>query len=180
MPVVELLRGWRNEKNEGMCENSQGNVQVKHLQSASFYSAVEMVVNAADDATVVVSFDRARTTMTKATGDDTNSDEQAQENDNHHQQNTDIVIVARLICKLRHSFDHVHISHDCNTTSSNSSSAIRVDRVRRTFKQADMETVVIHGFADMGMHEDVGVTQLRSSSKGEWSAVVIDLYARRQ
>lgn len=193
MPVVEMRRRVKGDREDGEGEGweNQGSVQVKHLQSASFYSAVEIVATAGSE-TVLVSFDRTGTAVTQTgtaitTEEIAETDsEQAQQQEQQH--NADIVIVARLICKLRHSFDHLQVSHDCgtsdkrhelNTSSSNSSTAIRVDRVRRTFKHADMETFVIHGFADMGAHDDVGVTRLCSSSKGEWSAVVIDLYAQR-
>lgn len=123
---------------------------------------------------VLVTFDRTAATRTT---DETDNQQVHQEQKN---MNDDVIVVARLVCKVRHSLNCVQISHDCSHgRDGDNSSPIRVERISRTFDDFDIEAVVIHGFADLDRQDDLGVTRPRSSSNAEWSVVVLDLYARR-
>lgn len=179
-PCVDGVATRGKRKGEGSVSVSEdGVVQVTELRSASFYSSVEIAASktgTGDD--VLVTFDStAATKKTNGAGNEQVHQQQESTND-------DVIVVARLVCKVRHSLDSVQVSHDycghgCAGGKGYNSSSIHVERISHTIDDFDIEAVVIHGFADLDTQDDLGVTRLRSSSNGEWSAVVLDLYARR-
>lgn len=161
----------------------KGAVQVKELRSASFYSTVEIAAATPGTGDVLVTFDSTSTLSSATRETDGTGNEQVQQ---QHNTDDDVIVIARLVCKVRHSLDCLQVSHDCghglaanSGDKGDNSSPIRVERISRTLEDVDIEAVVIHGFADLGRQDDLGVTRLRSSSNAEWSAVVLDLYARR-